>query len=168
MIRPSTQARLDDALTRLLAGQPTVTDGALTVRNLCQEAGVGRDAYYRADDAFKQKFAQARDNRDAHQPEVVHLREQIRQLKRAETELRRDHTQTVRALEETIRTYANQIQVLALHSAELQAENDRLRQAMEVAAEIPRLGAHTTGHDDGSRWDNDCELHEEDDVFQGR
>ncbi|MGW3692300.1 hypothetical protein ACWD6U_00205 [Streptomyces sp. NPDC005149] len=46
----------------------------------------------------------------------------------------------MRTLEETIRTYANQIQVLALHNAELQADNDRLRQAVEIAAHVPRLG----------------------------
>lgn len=120
MIRSSTQARLDDVLTRLLAAQPTVTDSALTVRILCQEAGVGRRAYYRADDTFKHKFAQARNNRDAHQPKVVRLREQIRQLKRDKTKLRREPAQTVQALKETIRAYANQFQVLALRNAEIE------------------------------------------------
>ena len=47
MTRVATQVRLEQALTRLLAGQPTVTDGELTVSNLCREAGVGRDSFYR-------------------------------------------------------------------------------------------------------------------------
>ncbi|MEU4770201.1 hypothetical protein AB0H12_44005 [Actinosynnema sp. NPDC023794] len=38
MTRPATQARLEQALTRLLAGRPTATDGELTVSNLCREA----------------------------------------------------------------------------------------------------------------------------------
>jgi hypothetical protein len=117
--RASTQARLNQALTRLLAGQPTATDGELTIANLCREAGVGRDSFYRSPQAFKDTVAAAQANREARQPELVALREEIAALKRARKQTAREHAATVRELEETVRVYANQIQVLALRNPEL-------------------------------------------------
>lgn len=126
MTRASTQARLDQALTRLLAGQPTTTDGALTVSNLCREAGVGRDSYYRSPQTFRDTVAAAQANRQIYQPELVALREEIAKLKREQKQTARDQAATVRELEERIRVYANQIQVLALRNAELQGQLQQL------------------------------------------
>jgi hypothetical protein len=130
MTRASTEQRLDQALTRLLAGQPTVTDGAITVTNLCLEAGVGRDSFYRCPE-IKKKFTAAKTNAEAHQPEVLQLREEARARKREHQELRRAHAEQVRDLEATIRSYANQIQALALRTAELADENTSLQRRLE-------------------------------------
>ena len=133
MTRVATQVRLEQALTRLLAGQPTVTDGELTVSNLCREAGVGRDSFYRSPPEFKDAVVAAQANREAQQPELVALREEITALrgafralkevtalKRERKQTASDHAATVRELEEMIRVYANQIQVLALRNSELE------------------------------------------------
>jgi hypothetical protein len=72
MTRPSTNARLNQAFTRLLAGQATVSDGLLNVANLCREAGVGRDSYYRSSPTFKAAFETARANQAGQRPETGH------------------------------------------------------------------------------------------------
>ncbi len=130
MTRPSTEHSLDQALTRLLAGQPTLTDGTITVANLCLEAGVGRDSFYRCP-AIRQKFTAAKANAEARRPEVVELRGEVRALEQGQEELRRKHAAEVRDLETTIRAYANQIQALALRNDELTGENTRLRRRLE-------------------------------------
>lgn len=130
MTRPSTEHSLDQALTRLLAGQPTVTDGTITVTNLCLEAGVGRDSFYRCP-AIRQKFTAAKANAEARKPELLDLRDKLRALEQGQEELRRQHAAEVRDLEATIRAYANQIQVLALRNDELAGENTRLRRRLE-------------------------------------
>jgi transposase-like protein len=124
--RAATQTQLEQALTRLLAGQPTSSDGTLTVSSLCREAGVGRDSYYRSPQQFKDTVAAAFTRREAQQPELVALREEIAALKRQRKETDRDHARVVRELESTIRIYANQIQVLALRNAELENQLDQL------------------------------------------
>ncbi len=130
MTRAFTGQRLDQALTRLLAGQPTVTDGAITVTNLCLEAGVGRDSFYRCPEV-KKKFTAAKTNAETHKPEVLQLREEVRALMREQKDLRRAHSEQVRDLEATIRSYANQIQALALRNAELANENTSLQRRLE-------------------------------------
>lgn len=47
-----TQSVLRDAMGRLVAGRPRVTDGRLTVANLAREAGVGRSTANRATDVL--------------------------------------------------------------------------------------------------------------------
>lgn len=133
MTRPATQARLEQALTRLLAVQPTATDGELTVSNLCREAGVGRDSFYRSPQAFKDAVAAAQANRDAHQPELIALREEITILKRERKQTASQHAATVRELEETIRIYANRIQILALRNAELEEQSRQLHHRLADA-----------------------------------
>jgi hypothetical protein len=81
MTRPSTNARLNQAFTRLLAGQATVSDGQLNVANLCREAGVGRDSYYRSPPTFKATFETARANQAGQRPELATLRQQTAELK---------------------------------------------------------------------------------------
>jgi chromosome segregation ATPase len=130
MTRASTEQSLDQALTRLLAGQPTITDGTITVSNLCLEAGVGRDSFYRCP-TIKQKFTAAKANAEARKPETLQLRDEVLALRQAQKTLRREHTEQVRDLETTIRAYANQIQTLALRNNELTDENTRLRHHLE-------------------------------------
>ncbi|SEG94280.1 hypothetical protein SAMN04489712_14510 [Thermomonospora echinospora] len=139
MTRPQTRARLEDALSRLLAGQPIRTDGQLTVTNLCREAGVGRDSFYRSPDIVA-RFEAAKANAQAHKPELLQLREEIAELKRERRKLKSDHARTVRELEKTIRVYANQIQVLALRAAELEGKNTRLRRQLAEDAGVTAIG----------------------------
>jgi chromosome segregation ATPase len=125
--RANTQARLDQALSRLLAGQPTVTDGVVNVVNLCREAGVGRDSFYRSPQEFKDRFNAAQANSADHQPEVLELRTKLARLKQESKESARRQAATIHDLEETNKTYADHIQALTLANAELAAENQRLR-----------------------------------------
>jgi DNA anti-recombination protein RmuC len=116
--------RLITAFGRLAQGQAAVTDGALTVTNLCAEAGVSRASYYRSPVAASVKELLA--SPSTHRPEVDRLRDEVRQLRKDGKELRRRHAEQVRELKATIAAYANQIQVLALASANLQTDNQRL------------------------------------------
>jgi hypothetical protein len=143
MTRPSTSARLNDALTRLLAGQATLTDGQLNVANLCREARVGRDSYYRSPQTFKTTFQAARTNQAGQRPELVTARLEIAELKREHKRVAREHADTVRALQETIKTYANQIQALTLANAGLGERSRQLREQLEEREpNLTRLADH--------------------------
>jgi hypothetical protein len=131
--RAATQERLDQALTRLLAGQPAVTDGELTVTNLCREAGVGRDSYYRTPQAVA-RFTTARTTAATPGTELAQLRDRITALARESKDSQRDHAMQISELEDRVKTYAGQIQVLALANQELRQENQRLRNLIERAA----------------------------------
>ncbi|MEV0408956.1 hypothetical protein [Actinoallomurus sp. NPDC050550] len=142
MTKAVTRARLEDALTRLLAGQPARTDGELTVSNLCREAGVGRDSYYRSKDIVE-RFEAAKANAEARKPEVLRLRDELAETRREHNRTKTAHAEVVRELEDTIRTYANQIQALALRNAELEQHNRRLRERLDRGeADITQLADH--------------------------
>ncbi|MEU9321995.1 hypothetical protein [Streptomyces sp. NPDC048295] len=123
-LTPNDQA-LMQAFERLMHGLSEATDGALTVVNICGEAGVSRASYYRSPVApvIKEILAAP----DIRRPEVEELRSEITRLRKVERELRQDHAADVRDLRSTGAAYANQIQVLALRNAELEAENTALR-----------------------------------------
>ncbi len=133
MTRAATSERLDQALTRLLAGQPSVTDGELTVSNLCREAGVGRDSYYRTP-AVVARFTTARTTAATPGTELAQLRDRAATLAREVKDGKRDHAAQISELEDQVKTYAGQIQVLALANHELKEENQRLRNWLEHAA----------------------------------
>lgn len=116
--------RIIDAFDRLATGQPAVSDGALTISNLCAEAGISRASYYRSPAAavIREVLASGQVTR----PEIDILRDQVRELKKAEKRLRRDHSAQVRELRDTVTAYANRIQVLELRNAELEEHNRRL------------------------------------------
>ncbi len=129
MTRTTTQDRLGQALARLLAGQPAVTDGELTVTNLCREAGVGRDSYYRTPEVVA-RFTAARDSVATPGTELARLRDQVAALNRQVKDLKRGHAAQMSELEDQVRTYAGQIQVLVLANHELRRDNQRLRDQM--------------------------------------
>lgn len=133
MTRATTQQRLDEALTRLLAGQPAATDGELTVTNLCKEAGVGRDSYYRTPAAVA-RFTAVRNSAATPGNELARLRDQVAALNREIKDLKRGHAGQMSELEDQLKTYAGEIQVLALANHELQQHNRRLRDQIERAA----------------------------------
>ncbi|MFD6469651.1 hypothetical protein [Streptomyces goshikiensis] len=116
---------LMQAFERLMHGLSEATDGSLTVVNICGEAGVSRASYYRSPVAQVVKEILAAP--DIRRPEVEELRSEITRLRKVERKLRQDHAADVRDLRSTGAAYANQIQVLALRNAELEAENTALR-----------------------------------------
>jgi hypothetical protein len=117
--------KLIDAYDRLVTGRSATTDGAVTVSNLCTEAGVSRASYYRSPVAALVKDMLA--SGQAPRSEIDTLRAQLRELKAADKDLRRRHAEEIRDLKATIATYANQIQILTLRNADLEADNQRLR-----------------------------------------
>lgn len=116
-----TDRKIKEAFERLLAGQPEITDGKLTVSNICLEAGVSRASYYRSPQAaqIKQRLDAPRTPR----PELERLRDQVSQLKKTEQALRSQHAAQIRELKATIKSYANQIQVLSLRAAQLEHDH---------------------------------------------
>ncbi len=129
--------RLIDAFDRLAGGRSETIDGALTVTNLCAEARVSRASYYRSPVAAVVKTLLASDQTP--RPEVEQLRQRVRELDKAGKEQRRRHAQEVGDLKAAAAVYANQVQVLALRNAELEADNRRLvaQLAQVEAAVIP-------------------------------
>ena len=124
-----TNHKIKQAFERLMLSRPEITDGALTVSNICAEAGVSRASYYRSPHAaeIKQVLGAPQTKR----PEAENLREEVKRLKSTEHRLRSDHATETRQLRDTLKTYANQIQALALHGAQLENENQRLRRTLE-------------------------------------
>lgn len=129
MTLPSTDEKLSQALTRLLTGQATRTNGELTVTNLCLEAGVGRDSFYRS--PIKDHFAACRANAHANKPETARLREETRQHTTKLKAERAERARALRELEELLHSYANQIQALTLDNHRLAAENTRLLRQLD-------------------------------------
>ncbi|MER7180374.1 hypothetical protein ABT404_13000 [Streptomyces hyaluromycini] len=128
----ATDQALMQAFERLMHGLSETTDGSLTVVNICQEAGVSRASYYRSPVASTVKEILAAP--DVRRPEADELRAEVARLKRQDRELRSDHAIEVRELKGTAAAYANQIQVLALRNAEVEAENAALRQQLNQTA----------------------------------
>jgi cell division protein FtsB len=146
--RPATSDRLDQALTRLLAGKPSVTDGELTVSNLCREAGVGRDSYYRTP-AVVARFTAARTTAATPGTELAQLRDRAAALAREVKDGKRGHAAQISELEDQVKAYAGQIQVLALANHELKEENQRLRSRIERAAPgVSQLHSHRRSSDE--------------------
>lgn len=120
-----TNHKIKQAFERLMLGHAEITDGTLTISNICAEAGVSRASYYRSPLAAEIK--QVLDAPQTKRPEVEQLREDVRHLKSTERRLRSEHATETRQLRDNLKTYANQIQALALHAAHLENDNQRLR-----------------------------------------
>jgi chromosome segregation ATPase len=128
-----TDRKIKQAFERLMLGRPEITDGALTISNICTEARVSRASYYRSPHATEIK--QLLDAPQTKRPEIEDLREEARQLKKSERKLRSEHAAEVRELRDTLKTYANQIQALVLHAAQLEDDNQRLHKRLERAGD---------------------------------
>ena len=124
--------KLIDACERLVTDRSDTTDGSVTVTNLCAEAGVSRASYYRSPVAAVVKDLVA--SGQIPRSELDMLRAQLRDLKAAAKDLRRRHADQIRELAATVATYANQIQILALRNAELDADNHRFRAQLGLSA----------------------------------
>ncbi|MEU7457531.1 hypothetical protein [Streptosporangium roseum] len=122
-----------DGFERLMLGRPEISDGSVTVTNICVEAGVSRASYYRSPVAAVVKELLAAPM--VARPEVEELRAENFRLKKADRELRSEKAADIRELTDTVNTYANHIQVLTLRNVELEEENRLLRQRLEGAAD---------------------------------
>ncbi|WP_282685260.1 MULTISPECIES: hypothetical protein [unclassified Streptomyces] len=113
------------AFEQLLDGRPEITDGSVHVVNIAAEAGVSRASYYRSPvaGAIKEILTAPSTRR----PEVDELKAEVIRLRKELRDLRREKASEVRDLNATATTYANQIQVLALRNAELEADAATLR-----------------------------------------
>ena len=112
-------AMLQEAMARLIAGRPRVTDGRLTVVNLAREAGVGRSTANRAVDVLDtfRKLA-ARTSRQ--------------RRRKASADRSRDLAE-IATLRGTVNQLAQQVQRLALHCDEQRRTIDALRAALGEA-----------------------------------
>lgn len=124
---------LMEAFERLMHGLPEVTDGSVTVVNVCTEAGVSRASYYRSPvaEAVKEILEAPQTRR----PEPEELRAEVSRLKKKERELRSEQAAEIRELKDTAATYANQIQALTLRNVELETQNARLIEQLQRAGE---------------------------------
>jgi hypothetical protein len=101
-----TQSMLRDAMGRLVAGRPRVTDGRLTVANLAREAGIGRSTANRATDVLDAFHASAARVPLRRKPETD-----------AAASRSRDAAE-IAGLKTTVTQLAQQVQRLALQSEE--------------------------------------------------
>lgn len=116
----STMQKLLDAIDRLFAGQPTRSDGSLTMSTLAVEAGVSRGTLYRHPEAgreFERRLAERQLQSDL--PET--MREQVRALRVELAAVRAERWEELVELRETVKVYANRIQRLTLEAEELRA-----------------------------------------------
>ncbi|MEV5379405.1 hypothetical protein AB0L26_26055 [Streptomyces nondiastaticus] len=121
------------AFERLMHGLPELTDGKITIVNLCTEAGVSRASYYRSPVAQAvKKILEAPQTR---RPEPEELRAEVSRLKKEQRELRSEHAAETHELKDTLATYANQIQALTLRNSELEAQNTRLLERLQHSGE---------------------------------
>jgi hypothetical protein len=127
--QPAIDDKINAALQRLTCGRPEITDGQLTISNLCLEAGISRASFYRSPNAGKIKKLLA--SPTAPRPETEQLREQVKQLKATSAKLRKDHAAEVRELRDQVKIYANHIQVLTLRAAHLHNDIQRLQRRLE-------------------------------------
>jgi hypothetical protein len=112
---------LREAMARLVAGRPRVTDGRLTVANLAREAGVGRSTANRAVDvldAFHKAAARVPRPR-APEADTAAVRS-------------RDAAD-IAVLKATVNQLAQQVQRMAMHGAEQRRAIDTLRAALAEA-----------------------------------
>lgn len=130
----SIDEKIQAAYDTLTAGRPGISDGQLTISNICLEAGISRASFYRSPlaAAIRRDLA---DPGTAKRPEAEQLRAKISELTAADKQLRSTHATEIRDLRATVRTYANQIQILALRVSQLQDDNKRLTARLQHAGD---------------------------------
>lgn len=124
-VSPATEAKLRAAMTRLLAGQPQHTDGALTKENLAREASVSHATVHRATDVLTEWNAQV--------PHPVRRTPSERTHDDTITTLRTQLTQA----RDQARVLQGQLDALATVAATLYAENLALRRRLRYRTADP-------------------------------
>jgi uncharacterized coiled-coil protein SlyX len=114
-VSPASEAKLRAAMTRLLAGHPQHTDGALTKEHLAREAGVSHATVHRATDVLGEWNSQA--------PHPIRRTPGERARDDTITTLRAQLTQA----RDQARELQGQLDALATVAANLYAENLALR-----------------------------------------
>ncbi|MFJ2272505.1 hypothetical protein ACIOHO_40850 [Streptomyces sp. NPDC087849] len=117
------RARIRAAIDRLLAGQPSASDGALTVVALAAEAGVHRMALQKRHADLKHEFYER-------------VRTETKQLPESEKRLRKtvsDLKETVAAQKAEIATLRHQVTQLALANAVLTRQRHEPKKDSEEA-----------------------------------
>ncbi|QES47584.1 hypothetical protein DEJ50_06835 [Streptomyces venezuelae] len=125
------ETALRAASERLLRGEPTRSDGSLTVASLAVEAGVSRASAYRYPHVLAEFRNLVADREEAATPSAS-LRQEVQALKGAERRLRQEHAREVRELRSSINVLAQQVQLLTL-------ENQRLSKAAERSDRVTRI-----------------------------
>jgi hypothetical protein len=120
----SIDEKIQAAYDALTAGRPGISDGQLTISNICLEAGISRASFYRSPLAATIRRDLA-DPGTAKRPEADQLRAKVHELTAADKQLRSKHATEIRDLRATVRAYANQIQILALRVGQLEDDNKR-------------------------------------------
>ncbi len=131
-VSAQSQTMLREAMARLLAGRPRVTDGRLTVANLAREAGVGRSTANRAVDVLDAFRGSAKRASCLRAPEVA-----------AAANRSRDATE-IANLKATVNQLAQQVQRLALRGVEQHQMIGELRDALAdaTAGKVVRFSAN--------------------------
>lgn len=112
---------MQEAMARLVAGRPRVTDGRLTVANLAREAGVGRSTANRAINVLEAFHGAAARVPRRRNPEME------------TAAVRSRDAADIAALKENVNQLAQQVQRLAVHGAEQRRIIDALRAALAEA-----------------------------------
>ncbi len=120
-VSAQSQTMLREAMARLVAGRPRVTDGRLTVGNLAREAGVGRSTANRAVDVLDAFRGSANRAQRQRTPEIE-----------ATASRSRDAAE-IATLKAAVNQLAQQVQRLALHGAEQRQMIGALRDALADA-----------------------------------
>lgn len=117
-VSSASEAKLRDAMTRLLAGQPQHTDGALTKENLAREADVSHATVHRATGILAEW--------NTHVPHPIRRTPDERARDDTVTTLRAQLTQA----RDQARELQGQLDALATVTANLYAENLALRRRL--------------------------------------
>lgn len=117
-VSPLTDRKLREAMSRLLAGTPQHTDGALTKENLAREAGVSHATVHRAADVLAEWDTKV-----------------ARPVLRSAAEVRRDETiatlsARLREATQQITQLQGKLDALASVTANLYHENQQLRRQL--------------------------------------
>lgn len=128
--RQAERDAIQAAASRLLAGAPTRSTGALTVLQLAAEAGVKRWVLTHKHPDLRQAFEEQRRATNGVPPAFQHLNGKIADLEAANRRLRADNTE----LTERVNTYAQVIR-------ELSTEIDTMRAQTTLPDNVRRLHA---------------------------
>jgi len=123
---------LQEAMARLVAGRPCVTNGRLTITNLAREAGVGRSTANRAVDVLDLFRASANRVPRQRAPEIDAVACRSRDAAEIAT------------LKGTVNQLAQQVQQLAIHGTEQRQMIVALRAALAeaTAGKVVPFSAH--------------------------
>ncbi|MFJ6575705.1 hypothetical protein ACIQMY_07025 [Streptomyces sp. NPDC091368] len=123
------RTRIREAMDRLLAGTPTVSDGSLTVKALAVEADVHRMALMKRHVDLKNHFYERIRNETSQVPESERkLREIVARLR-----------QTVKDQNSEIQQLRQQVARLTLASAVLTKERNSLRPSPSAVSNVTQL-----------------------------